>query len=86
MVANGVRTVRAGYGCHRCRPRSRLGGRNRLGAAVTATRARLAFADADDAVGTTLPLADVAPHMPIEKGPGRIECHRCQAIDAPEYL
>jgi predicted transposase YbfD/YdcC len=49
-------------------------------------RVRLAFVDADDAVGTTLPLADLVPHATVEKGHGRIERRRCLAIDDPEYL
>jgi len=49
-------------------------------------RVRLAFADADAAVGTTLPLADLAAHTTLEKGHGRIERRRCRAIDDPDYL
>ncbi len=49
-------------------------------------RVRLAFADADDAAGTTLPLADLAPHATVEKGHGRLERRRCLAIDDPGYL
>ena len=49
-------------------------------------RVRLAFADADAAVGTTLPLADLAAHTTVEKDHGRIERRRCRAIDDPDYL
>ena len=49
-------------------------------------RVRLAFRDADDAVGTALPLADAAPHTTTEKGHGRIEQRRCRAIGDPAYL
>ncbi len=49
-------------------------------------RARLAFVDADDATGTTLPLADLAPHTTVEKGHGRIARRRCLAIGDPDYL
>ncbi len=47
---------------------------------------RLAFADADAAVGTTLPLADLAAHTTVEKDHGRIERRRCRAIGDPDYL
>jgi predicted transposase YbfD/YdcC len=47
---------------------------------------RLAFADADDAVGTTLPLADLPAHTTVEKDHGRIERRRCRAIGDPVYL
>ena len=49
-------------------------------------RVRLAFVDADAAVGTTLPLADVAAHTTVEKDRGRIERRRCRAIDNPACL
>ena len=49
-------------------------------------RVRLAFADADAAAGTTLPLADLVPHTAVEKGHGRLERRRCLAIGDPEYL
>ena len=49
-------------------------------------RVRLAFADADAAVGTTLPLAGLAPHTTTDKNHGRIEHRRCLAIGDPEYL
>lgn len=49
-------------------------------------RVRLAFLDADRAVGTTLPLADVVPHATVEKDHGRIERRRCRAIGDPAYL
>jgi predicted transposase YbfD/YdcC len=47
---------------------------------------RLAFVDADDAVGTTLPLADLVAHTTVEKDHGRIERRRCRAIGDPIYL
>lgn len=47
---------------------------------------RLAFVDADAATGTTLPLADLRTNTTVEKGHGRIERRRCQAIGDPEYL
>jgi predicted transposase YbfD/YdcC len=47
---------------------------------------RLAFGDADAAVGTTLPLADLPAHTAVEKGHGRIERRRCRAIGDPDYL
>ena len=47
---------------------------------------RLAFVDADDAVGTTLPLADLPTHATVEKDHGRIERRRCRAIGDPIYL
>jgi predicted transposase YbfD/YdcC len=49
-------------------------------------RVRLAFADADAARGTTLPLADLAPHTTTDKNHGRIEQRRCLAIGDPDYL
>jgi predicted transposase YbfD/YdcC len=47
---------------------------------------RLAFVDADDAIGTPLPLADLAAHTTVEKDHGRIERRRCRAIGDPDYL
>jgi len=47
---------------------------------------RLAFVDADDAVGTTLPLADLPAHTTVEKDHGRIERRRCRAIGEHVYL
>jgi predicted transposase YbfD/YdcC len=49
-------------------------------------RVRRAFADADAAVGTTLPLAALAAHSTVEKDHGRIERRRCRAIGDPDYL
>lgn len=49
-------------------------------------RVERAFADADAAVGTTLPLADLVPHTTHDKGHGRSERRRCLAIDDPAYL
>jgi len=49
-------------------------------------RVRLAFADADAAVGTTLPLADLDPHVTRDHGHGRSEQRRCRAIGDPAYL
>jgi predicted transposase YbfD/YdcC len=49
-------------------------------------RVRRAFADADAAAGTTLPLADLVPHTTHDKGHGRIEQRRCLAIGDPAYL
>jgi predicted transposase YbfD/YdcC len=49
-------------------------------------RVRRAFADADAAAGTTLPLADLVPHTTHDKGHGRIEQRRCLAIGDPDYL
>jgi predicted transposase YbfD/YdcC len=49
-------------------------------------RARLAFVDADAAVGTTLPLADLAAHTTVEKAHGRIERRRTRAIGDPDSL
>jgi predicted transposase YbfD/YdcC len=49
-------------------------------------RVRLAFADAEAAVGTTLPLADLVPHTTLDKGHGRLEHRRCLAIGDPAYL
>jgi predicted transposase YbfD/YdcC len=50
------------------------------------TRVRSAFADADAAVGTALPLANLEAHTAIEKDHGRIERRRCRAIGDPAYL
>jgi predicted transposase YbfD/YdcC len=49
-------------------------------------RVRLAFADARAAAGTTLPLADLAPHTTRDKGHGRLEQRHCLAIGDPDYL
>jgi predicted transposase YbfD/YdcC len=49
-------------------------------------RARLAFADARRAAGTTLPLADVAPLVTRDRAHGRAETRRCLAIGDPQYL
>lgn len=49
-------------------------------------RVRSAFRDADAAVGTTLPLGDLAAHATVEKDHGRIERRRCRAIGDPDYL
>lgn len=49
-------------------------------------RVQQTFADADAAVGTTLPLADLLAHTTIDKGHGRIEQRRCRAIGNPDYL
>ena len=49
-------------------------------------RVKRAFADADTAAGTTLPLADPVPHTTHDKGHGRIEQRRCLAIGDPGYL
>ena len=49
-------------------------------------RVERAFADAGAAVGTALPLADLAPHTTRDKGHGRIERRRCLAIGDPAYL
>ena len=49
-------------------------------------RVRLAFVDADAAVGTTLPLGDLPSHVTTDKGHGRIEQRRCLAIGDPDYL
>jgi predicted transposase YbfD/YdcC len=50
------------------------------------SRVRSAFLDADAAVGTTLPLADLEAHTTVEKAHGRIERRRCRAIGDPAYL
>jgi predicted transposase YbfD/YdcC len=47
---------------------------------------RLAFVDAEAAVGTTLPLADLEAHTTVEKDHGRIERRRCRAIGDSAYL
>jgi predicted transposase YbfD/YdcC len=49
-------------------------------------RVRRAFADADAADGTTLPLAALKAHTTVEKDHGRIERRRCRAIGDPDYL
>lgn len=49
-------------------------------------RVKRAFADADAAAGTSLPLADLVPHTTHDKGHGRIEQRRCLAIGDPDYL
>ena len=49
-------------------------------------RVRLAFADARDAAGTTLPLADLAPAVAQDRAHGRVEGRRCLAIGDPAYL
>ena len=49
-------------------------------------RVRLAFADARDAVGTTLPLADLAPAVAHDRAHGRVAGRRCLAIGDPAYL
>jgi predicted transposase YbfD/YdcC len=48
-------------------------------------RVRLAFADADAAVGTTFPLADPEAHTAVEKGHGRIERRGCRAIGDSDH-
>jgi predicted transposase YbfD/YdcC len=48
-------------------------------------RVRLAFADARRAVGTTRPLADVAPAVTHDRAHGRAETRRCLAIGDPTY-
>jgi len=49
-------------------------------------RVRRTFTDADAAVGTTLPLADLPADTTIDKDHGRIEQRRCRAIGDPDYL
>jgi predicted transposase YbfD/YdcC len=49
-------------------------------------RVRRAFADADAATGTTLLLADVAPHESTELAHDRLERRRCRVIGDPAYL
>jgi len=49
-------------------------------------RVKRAFADADAAAGTTLPLSDLVPHTTHDRGHGRIEHRRCLAIGDPAYL
>jgi predicted transposase YbfD/YdcC len=49
-------------------------------------RVKRTFADADSAAGTTLPLADLVPHITHDKGHGRIERRRCLAVGDPDYL
>jgi predicted transposase YbfD/YdcC len=52
----------------------------------THERVRRVFADADAAVGTALPLADLAADATTDKGHGRIERRRCRAIGDPAHL
>ncbi len=49
-------------------------------------RVRHTFADADAAMGTTLPLGDLVTDLTTDKGHGRIEQRRCRAIGDPAYL
>jgi predicted transposase YbfD/YdcC len=49
-------------------------------------RVRQTFADADRAVGTTLPLGNLRADVTVSKGHGRLEERRCRAIDDPAYL
>ena len=49
-------------------------------------RVRLAFADADAAVGTTLPLADLVADTTTDKAHGRLERRRCRAIGDADVL
>lgn len=49
-------------------------------------RVRRAFADADAASGTTLPLGDLPADTTTDAGHGRIEQRRCRAIGDPAYL
>ena len=49
-------------------------------------RVRLAFVDADAAVGTTLPLATLSMDTTVEKDHGRLEQRVCRAIGDPSYL
>ena len=49
-------------------------------------RVRQAFADADRAAGTTLPLGDLLADTTTDKGHGRLEQRRCRAIGDPAYL
>lgn len=49
-------------------------------------RVTRAFADADAAAGTTLPLGDLPADTTTTKGHGRIEQRRCRAIGDPAYL
>jgi predicted transposase YbfD/YdcC len=49
-------------------------------------RVTRAFADADAAAGTALPLGDLPADTTTDKGHGRLEQRRCRAIDDPAYL
>ena len=49
-------------------------------------RARLAFADARAAAGTTLAPTDLDAARTVDKGHGRLEVRRCWAFGDPEYL
>ena len=49
-------------------------------------RVKRAFADADAAAGTPLPLSELVPPTTHDKGHGRIEQRRCLAIGDPAYL
>jgi predicted transposase YbfD/YdcC len=49
-------------------------------------RVTRAFADADAAAGTTLPLGDLPADTTTDKGHGRLEQRRCRAIGDPDYL
>jgi predicted transposase YbfD/YdcC len=49
-------------------------------------RARLAFADARAAAGTTLAPLDLDAARTVDKGHGRLEIRRCWAFGDPEYL
>jgi predicted transposase YbfD/YdcC len=49
-------------------------------------RVTRAFADADAAAGTTLPLGDLPADITTDKGHGRREQRRCRAIGDPAYL
>src|SRR5215211_5219678 len=49
-------------------------------------RVRLAFAGARDAVGTSLPLADLTATVARDRAHGRVEARRCLAIGDPAYL
>lgn len=53
---------------------------------TTHDRVGRAFLDARAAVGTTLPLADVAPAVTHDRAHGRAETRRCLAIGDPAYL
>jgi predicted transposase YbfD/YdcC len=49
-------------------------------------RVTRAFADADAAAGTALPLGDLPADTTTDKGHGRLEQRRCRAIGDPAYL
>jgi predicted transposase YbfD/YdcC len=49
-------------------------------------RVTRAFADADAAAGTALPLGDLPADITTDKGHGRREQRRCRAIGDPAYL